>query len=458
MNRDEVARQLQSEKTDTLRVLWCDNANIIRAKSLFLPPLRASDSGQEALLQQLESAVTITAALQSLPATHDEPAADAHLAPVKDIRLVPDWETFAPCPVGSSVASVIGDMVDGDQPWAYCPREFLRRVQQQALDRDLSVEVGFELEFFLLRPGNDPNEFPQPVDQTLYASTVSAQTNAEVIGEMMQTLWQQGVPVEQYYPESGPGQQEITLAHTNPLKLADWLVTARETIRAVALRHGLIASFVPLLFEHATGSGMHLHYSLWNQGQSLMADAAGKWGLSSAAQSFTAGVLLHLPALMAATTPSVNSFRRIRPHEWSGAFQAWGIANKEAALRLIDDSVTGEPKHVELKSVDPSANPYIALASVIAAGLDGVHSGANLPEPVSQDPGDLTDAQRQERGISALPTNLNQAVTQLASDSALTTAMGDQFAEAFIAVRKAELTHMRGLSFDEERRLLLQRY
>ena len=153
-----------------------------------------------------------------------------------------------------------------------------------------------------------------------------------------------------------------------------------------------------------------------------------------------------------------NSYRRIRPHEWSGAFRAWGVANKEAALRLIDDAVTGEPRHVELKTVDPSANPYIALASLIAAGLDGIRTRQRLPEPVTIDPGDLTDQERAERGISTLPTDLGQSVTQLASDSVLRTAMGEDLATAFIAVRRAELNFMREMSFEEERRLLLQRY
>lgn len=461
MSHDAVVERLRSGQIDLVRVLWCDNANVIRTKSIFLPPLLAADRdlAQGALLlEQLNQTITITAALQSLPVSHDEPAAEAKLAPVKDVRLVPDWDSLATCPATPSVATVIGDMVDGTSPWAHCPREYLRRVQQQALELGIAVEAGFEIEFFLLQPGDDPNKFPAPIDQTLYASTVAAQTSASVIGEMLQALWNQGVAVEQYYPESGPGQQEITLAHCSPLRLADRLVMARETIRAVAAKHGLIASFVPLLFEDATGSGMHVHWSLWNDGKSLMASPDQKWGLSQIAESFMAGILTHLPALMATTTPSVNSYRRIRPHEWSGAFQAWGVANKEAAIRLIDDATTGQPRHVELKTVDPSANPYIALASMIAAGLDGVKGNGVLPEPVTIDPGDLTDQQRAERGISTLPTSLSQSITQFAADPVLRTAMGDDFATAFIAVRRAELNFMRGMPFEEERRLLLQRY
>lgn len=459
MNRNAVAEQLQSGQFDRVRVLWCDNGNSIRGKSVFLPPILAADeTSGEALLDEIDQAITITAAIQAVPATCDEPAAEANLAPVKDVSLVPDWETFSVCAEAPSVAQVIGDMVDGTTAWPYCPREYLRRVVRAAADVGVRVEMGFEIEFFLLVPGDDPHEFPKPIDQTLYASSSSAQANALVIGEMLHSLWEQGVPVEQYYPEAGPGQQEITLAHCSPLRMADHLVTARETIRAVAVNHDLIATFVPLVFEHATGSGLHTHFSLWSGDDSLMADTAEKWGLSKTAQAFVAGVLDHLPALMATTTPSVNSYRRIRPHEWSGAYQAWGIANKEAALRLVDDALTGEPRHVELKTVDPSANPYIALASIIAAGLDGVSKSAELPEPATVDPGDLTDRQRTERRMATLPTSLGESIANFSADMVLQQAMGDDLARAFLAVRKAELEHTRGMTFDEERRLFLQRY
>ena len=458
----EAAKQaLCSTEIDLLRVLWCDNANVIRTKSVFLPPLRkaAPDGDQgDYVLGQLDRAITITAAAQSMPVTHDAPAPEANLAPVKDVRLVPDWQSLSICPTAPSIATVMGDMVDRTDPWAYCPREYLRRMERQAAEAGIAIEAGFEVEFFLLHHRDETGAFPMPVDQSLFASTLAAQTSEAVIGDLLEALWKQGVPVDQYCPESGPGQQEITLAHCSPLKLADRLVVARETIRAIAAEHGLIASFVPLLFEEATGSGMHAHFSFWRQGKNLMADGGEPWGLSLTANAFMAGVLDHLPALMATTTPSVNSYRRIRPHVWSGAYQTWGIENKEAAVRLIDDAIAGEPRHFELKTVDASANPYVALASIIAAGLDGIQTKAQLPEPVDIDPGDFTDEQRAERGIATLPTSLNQSVAQLAADPVLCAAMGEPFAEAFLAVRRAEFEFMKGMSFDDERSLLLQRY
>ena len=165
MNHDAVAQRLQSGQFEVLRVIWCDNANVIRGKTVFLPPLLASVRDVEkglSLIKQLDETVGITAALQSVPATHDEPAADAKLAPVKDVRLVPDWDSFASCPTTASVATVIGDMIDGDQPWSYCPREYLRRMEREAFELEIVVEAGIELEFFLLRPSEDPDAFSRP--------------------------------------------------------------------------------------------------------------------------------------------------------------------------------------------------------------------------------------------------------------------------------------------------------
>lgn len=460
-NRSEIATTLRHGNLELLRLLWCDNGNSIRTKSVYLPPrlerLTQADPA-ETILAQLEHAVTVTAALQALPASFDALAVEAGLAPVEDVRLVPDWGSFAVSSSAPSIATVMADMVERESPWIHCPRHFLRRMETKLKGLDLSIETGFEVEFFLLRPTGAPNTMPVPVDDGLYASSVSAHKSHVVIGEILKSLWQQGVPVEQYSAEAGPGQQEISLEHCSPLQLADRVVRARETIRGVAHDHGLVASFVPLLFENATGSGMHLHTSLWQNGRSALPDPSARWHLSALAQSFMAGVLIHLPALMAVTTPSVNSYRRIRPHEWSGAYQAWGIANKEAALRLIPDPKTNLPVHFELKTVDATTNPYIALGSIIAAGVDGVRNSLTLPEPVEIDPGNFTAVERDSMGIRALPTRLEASLDHFEANQPLKEAMGSEFAKVFAAVRRTEMATLQGLSLEQERLILLERY
>ncbi|MGI9474808.1 MAG: hypothetical protein ACR2NZ_24975 [Rubripirellula sp.] len=461
MDLGTIVETLQRGKLDLLRVIWCDNGNVIRMKSLFLPTFLAKLDDihtTDDLLDRIEHQVTISAALQSLPATFDAPAAAADLAPVQDVRLVPDWKTFSVAPTAPTIATVLGDMVLNGSPWAVCPRDFLRRALCRAGEMDVSIESGFEIEFYLLHPADDSEEIPTPVDRTVYASTVSADEQSAVILAILRALWRQGIPVAQYNPESGPGQQEITLQHCGPLELADRLVLARETIRMVANQHGLIATLIPEMFEEATGSGLHSHFSLWRDERNLLPNGDSPWNLSSIANSFMAGVLDHLPALMAATTPSINSYRRIRPHEWSGAYQAWGIANKEAAIRLINDPKNELPAHFELKTVDASANPYIALGNIINAGLDGIHREMQLPKPVEIDPGNYTDQQREQLHIATLPDRMDVAIGLFESDQVLCNGMGEQFAKAFTAVRRAEFDTMKDMTFDQERLTLLQRY
>ncbi|WP_263975611.1 glutamine synthetase [Leptolyngbya sp. 7M] len=204
------------------------------------------------------------------------------------------------------------------------------------------------------------------------------------------------------------------------------------------------------------GNGCHLHLSLWRNGENLLPTAAGD--LSPLARSFAAGILHHLPALMAITTPSPNSYRRLQPHFWSGAFRCWGIDNREAALRVPTNPQLPRPTHIELKTIDASANPYLALSAVIAAGLDGIRRQLDPGDPVAIDPGNLPDSERQQRRIERLPVNLGEAIEPLKQDAVLLTAFQPELAQAFLAVRQAEWTAMQGMTLDAEVQLLLERY
>jgi len=342
-SRDQVAEKISQGAYQLLRFIWCDNSNIIRAKSIYLPSFlervrREDKSGN--ILAHLETEVTLTAAMQSVPGTRDEPAAEAGLPPVEDVLLVPSWDTFAAAPGEEGVATVITNMIKGQRPWMHCPRSFLQRMEQRLDDHNLRLQAGFEVEFYLLNSPQEQGELLLPIDQTVFASTSASHQSHEIIGDILHALWDQGVAPEQYLPESGPGQQEITLERCKPLELADRLIRARETIRSITSDRQMIASFLPVIFPESTGSGLHVHISIWRDGRNVMS-GSGMWGLSDTANAFMAGILNHLPALMAVTTPSKNSYRRIKPHAWSGAYQAWGIGNKEAALRLINNLSSG---------------------------------------------------------------------------------------------------------------------
>jgi len=267
-----------------------------------------------------------------------------------------------------------------------------------------------------------------------------------------------GISVEQFYPESGPGQYEISTGYTQALAAADRQIAFRETVHAVAPRHGFEASFLPKIFSDKAGSGCHLHLSLWRNGENLVPGPANEHGLSKVARAFIAGILDHLPALMAPTTPSPNSYRRIAPHCWSGAFRAWGLDNREAAVRVPTNPARAGTTNFELKTADASANPYLALGATIAAGMDGVRRGLNLGEPVDVDPGCLPEAERSKRGVDPLPANLGGAIDHLSRDQTLLNALGTELAQAYLAVRKAEWEALKGMDLEQEVNLLRGRY
>ncbi len=428
-----------------VRILWCDNANIIRGKAVH----------RGTLSEYLIHGVGISAAQQAIPVMYDAPAAGSGLSPVGEVRLIPDWDTLMPLPYAPGHARVMGDMVKDGSPWQLCPRNFLKAMVAQAQSEGLEVIAAFENEFYFLRQTPDGIV---PADETVFASTLSMDLHQQVIDEIAEALVEQGMLVEQYYPESGPGQQEISILYTHALGAADQQIAFRETVRAIAFQHNLKASFLPKIFADKAGSGCHLHLSLWHEGQNLIPNLEAEGELSEVARRFVAGILHHLPALMALTTPSTNSYRRIRPHYWSGAFRCWGMDNREAAVRVPSNPEEISPTHFELKTVDASANPYLALGAVIAAGLDGVRHCLELGEAVAVDPGHMTEAERSTRSIDLLPTNLGESIEQLSNDRVLLDALGPELAQAYLAVRKAEWEAMKDLQLEEEVKLLLERY
>lgn len=441
----EQLKNLDQLGIQFVRILWCDNANIIRGKAVH----------RKALSEYLSHGVGISAAQQAVPVMYDAPVAGSGFGPVGEIRLVPDWSTLNPLPYCPSHARVMGDMMLNGVPWSLCPRHFLKRMVAEANQEGLEVIAAFENEFYLLQR---TAEGIAPADETVFASTMAMDLHQGIIDQMAEALIEQGMLVEQYYPESGSGQQEISILYTNALSAADQQIAYRETIKAIALQHYRIASFLPKIFTNQAGSGCHLHLSLWREGENLIPHPEGNGELSDIARHFIAGILHHLPGLMALTTPTTNSYRRLLPQCWSGAFQCWGWDNREAAVRVPTHPEPPSPSHFEFKTIDATANPYLALGATIAAGLNGIRQGLELATPVSVDPGTMTDAERQGAKIERLPSTLAESIEQLRHDSVLLDALGEDLAHVYLAVRQAEWEAMQDFDLDAEVKLLLERY
>lgn len=438
-----MRRQLEDAGVEWVRILWCDHANVIRAKAAHVSLLEDG----------LPDGVGISVAQQALPVMFDSVAPDSGLGPVGEARLVPDWSTLKPLPYAPPQAQVMGDMWVGGRPWEHCPREYLRGQIAALANVGLSASAAFENEFFLLRPTEGGYA---PADSSVFAATDSMNRHQNFVLDLTHALLAQGLQPEFYYPESAPGQQELSIRYGDALGAADNQITFRETVRGVALKHGYVASFLPKVYENAAGSGCHLNVSLWQGDRNVLGDAVHPTGLSATGQHFLAGVLAHLPGLTALTIPTRNSFRRIRPHFWAGAFRAWGYDNREAALRVTRGPAGAT--RFELKASDASANPYLALGALLAAGLDGLKGELPLPPEATRDPGLMPEEERKGMGIDPLPMSLGQALEALKADAVLLESLGAARAKAYQAVKQMEWAALKDLSLEEEVRMLAERY
>ena len=428
--RPDLTPQARRAGVRLVRFLYTDNGGITRGKATHV----------DALAHRLTDGIGLTVAMQAMNML-DQLQPVEGLGPVGEIRLIPDPQTFTVLPYAPHTAAMTSDMLTQEgAPWEACPRAFLKRQIAAVGAAGFSVRAAFECEFTLAVKQADGGF--APLDESLCFSTVGMTTAASVMDDVVAALEAQRIPVEQYYPELGHGQQELTIGHAPALEAADHQVFYRETVRAVAHRHGLWASLAPKPFVDQAGNGAHIHFSLWDAAgrRSRMYDPRGRYGVSTLGYHFIAGVLEHLPALLALTCPSVNSYRRLQPHFWSSAYKAWGPDNREAAVRVPSTfpSDRAGSTNAELKPSDSSSNPYLALGGVLAAGLDGVTRALEPGEPVLVDPGALSETERRERGIQRYPTTLDAALDQLERDPVLMSALGPTLARAYLAVKRSE--------------------
>ena len=409
-----------------ITIVWADNNGIPRSRTVPLAGLADAAErgvGMSPLFAVYDSRDVISFAHRGL--------SDAS----GDIRLQPVIEQMTPLAGQPGFAWAPGRQLDPDgEPYPYDQRSRLEAQVARAAAAGLSVLAGFELEFYVSRAGDEP----APAQQgPAYGPAALLQVD-EFAAAVLRDLAANGVPVGQFHAEYGLSQLEVSLGPADPVTAADRQLLARQTIHAAARAHGLRVSFAPLVTLDGVGNGLHLHVSVSRGGDNLFVPAGGLPGGDGA--RFLGGLLRDLPAIAAITAPSVPSLLRRRPGYFAGAYQFWGVENREAPLRYVPSSpfIGTDRANVELKASDASGNPYLALAVVLAAGLAGIDDNAELPPPIQEDPGRWTDAERAERGLVALPVTPAAQEQALLASKRIGDALGEPLLGAFTAVRRAD--------------------
>ncbi len=356
--------------------------------------------------------------------------------PDGDLRMVPDLEQLVVLRDPAGWAWAPGDRFTQDGAvYPNCQRSFARRQVAAAQRAGLSALMAFEIEWMV---GRDADDFVPAFGGTGYGVSrfVAA---ADYTRDVVDSLTAAGVAVEQIHPEYGPAQFEVSVAAEDPVSAADTCVLAKLVISAVSARHGLRASFSPAVLTDNVGNGGHLHVSFWQDGGNLLAGGAGRHGLTSQGESILAALLASLPALLAIGAPTPASYLRLQPSRWAGAYQVWGLENREAALRLIAPPGTSTSNaNVEIKCFDLSANPYLVTGAVMALALAGAGHPASLPAEVSGDPAapghPLADS------AVRLPASLADTVEALERSEELRDALGAELLGSYTAARRAAIT------------------
>ena len=423
----EATEVLARADVRAVALTWVDNAGVTRVKTV---PLR-----------QLEHAVCWGIGMSpvfDVFCVDDSITTSTHIGgPVGDLRLYPDLDrlTVLAGQRGWAWAPVDRRTQAGDV-WPACQRSFARRASGVAADGGIDLQMAFELEWFVGRPGADGDATVPACTGPAYGMTRVTELS-DYSRDVLAALDAEGVAVDQFHPEYAPGQLELSTAASDPVGAADTLVLTKQTIRAISVAHGLVPSFAPVVVLGQVGNGGHVHLSAWADGVNLMTGGKGPHGLTVRGEAIVAGLLARLPALCAIGSPSVTSYFRLVPQRWAGAYQCWGLENREAAVRLVKGTSGSEATaaNVELKCFDASANPYLLAGAVAAVVAASAESDARLPREVSVDPASLPPTDQPAR----LPQSLSEAISCLESDDVLRGALGDPLAEAFLAVRRAEV-------------------
>jgi len=365
-----------------------------------------------------------------------------------DMLAMPDPSTFQILPWRGEIdptARMFCDIQTPDgAPAAADPRNVLRRALAKASDKGFSFYIHPEIEFYLLKSSQIGPEGPIPVDKAGYFDNVPGGTAHDFRRRAVSMLEQLGISVEFSHHEGGPGQNEIDLRYADALTMADNIMTFRTVIKEVAIEQGVYASFMPKPFTEHPGSGMHTHMSLFEGDTNAFFEPGSQYHLSKTAKHFIAGLLRHAPEITAVTNQYVNSYKRL----WGGgeapSFVCWGHNNRSALIRVpLYKPNKGNSSRIEYRAIDSAANPYLAYALVLSAGMKGIEEEYELPAETEDDVWSLSEAERRAMGIQALPQNLEHAIRKLEESELAAETLGEEVFSYVLANKRREWAEYR---------------
>ena len=425
MDRQEehVLRTIQDRDVRFIRLWFTDVAGTLKAVAI--PPAELEGAFNEGIGFD-------GSAVQGLTRVHES-----------DMRICPDASTFCILPwseADATEARIICNIATPEgEPARSDPRSVLRRATEKAQAMGFTFYVHPEIEFYLFEPESDPANEPVPIDRGAYFDNVSRSRARNFRSKAIKALEELGISVEFSHHEAGPGQNEIDLRVADALSMADDVMTFRVVMDQVALREGVQASFMPKPLIDHPGNGMHTHFSLFEGERNAFFDPTGEYLLSDTARKFVAGLLRHAREITAITNQHVNSYKRL----WDGfeapAHVAWGKNNQSALIR-VPSILAQKPRsaRIEYRAIDSAANPYLAYAAILNAGLAGIENDYELPEPVESDVAALSELERAALGIAPLPASLDEAVREMKKSELVAATLGEDTFDYFVRNKRHE--------------------
>ena len=378
-----------------------------------------------------------------------------------DMLLRPDAETFAIYPWATpygKVGRLICDVYNPDDtPFAGCPRLALKKVVERANKKGWTMMAGPEAEFFLFRRGGDGSPNHDTHDVGGYFDLTPVDLGEDARRDIVEVLESMGFEVEAAHHEVAPGQHEIDFRYADAITTADNVTTFRFVVKKVAKDHNLHATFMPKPIYKVNGSGMHTHQSLFDRkGNNVFYDPKGRNELSKAARGYIAGILDHARAFVAVTNPLVNSYKRLVPGYEAPVNVAWSEKNRSPLVRV--PARRGLGTRCEVRMPDPACNPYLALAVMLASGLDGIERGLDCGEPVDRNIFEMSEREKKRLRIKQLPGSLAEALDNLERDTVVRAALGEHIFTNFLRNKREEWHRYISVVHDWEREQYLEKY